>query len=174
MKTCPYCGENNAIDDLTCRFCGKALAETVLLPRPQEYRSAAELFGLPLVHYVQGVDPATGKALVAKGIIAIGDIAFGVLFAMGGVAYGGIAVGGVAVGVLAFGGMALGVFALGGMAVALFLAVGGMAMSLVYALGGLALAPFAGGGNRMDPEILQLMNNPGEALKDLWRMLSGR
>src|SRR5437667_2794603 len=52
-----------------------------------EYRSRAELFGLPLVHITSGPDPTTGRTRVARGIVAIGDIARGVI-AFGGAAYG--------------------------------------------------------------------------------------
>ncbi|MBE2181523.1 MAG: serine/threonine protein kinase, partial [Chthoniobacterales bacterium] len=48
-----------------------------------EYRSRATVFGWPLVHVAMGGDPATGRAATARGIIAIGDRAVGVV-AMGG------------------------------------------------------------------------------------------
>ena len=99
-----------------------------------EYRSRAELFGLPLLHITSGPDPTTGRTRVARGIVAIGDIARGVI-AFGGVAYGVFACGGFAVGVLAIGGCGIGVFCLSG-----------LALALVFACGGLALAPIAFGG----------------------------
>src|ERR1019366_1126180 len=92
-----------------------------------DYRSKATLFGLPLLHVVLGIDPATGRTRVAKGIIAIGGIAKGVV-AFGDVAIGGLAFGGLAVGVLAFGGCALGLLALGGLGVGLVAALGGGVM----------------------------------------------
>jgi serine/threonine protein kinase len=73
----------------------------------REWRTRAEIFGLPLIHCVRGVDPRTGNRRVAKGIVALGDIAMG-LVACGGVAIGGVALGGVSVGFLAAGGCALG------------------------------------------------------------------
>src|SRR5262249_24103733 len=66
-----------------------------------EYRSKAELFGLPLIHITSGRDPVTGNTRLARGVIAIGDRAQGV-----------IAFGGLAGGVIAFGGMSYGVIAL--------------------------------------------------------------
>jgi hypothetical protein len=73
----------------------------------REWRTQAEIFGLPLIHCVRGIDPRTGKRRVAKGIVALGDIAIG-LVACGGVAIGGLALGGVSFGLLAAGGCALG------------------------------------------------------------------
>jgi hypothetical protein len=82
----------------------------------------------------------------AKGWVAVGDVAFGPLIAVGGVSLGGISVGGLAIGILPVGGLALGVAALGGLAVGM-LAVGGAAIGWSAALGGLAVArEYAEGG----------------------------
>lgn len=114
------------------------------------YQSSTRLLGLPLVHVAIG-PPEHSSAVrgVAKGWIAIGDLAFGVVFAVGGLAVGGMSVGGLSVGVLALagfsigiwsvGGLALGAFALGGGAVAVWAANGGLAIASQYALGGLAI-----------------------------------
>jgi len=98
------------------------------------YRSKITLFGVPLWHVAVGIDPVTRKKRIAKGIIAIGDIA------IGGVAFGGLAMGG-----FAFGGLAVGVFAFGGLALGL-IAFGGLALAMLAALGGGAIAPIALGG----------------------------
>src|SRR5438045_1437214 len=45
----------------------------------REYRSRATLFGLPLVHIAFGFDPRTGRKRIARGILAIGDTAVGVV-----------------------------------------------------------------------------------------------
>lgn len=74
------------------------------------------------------------KPKVARGWIALGDRAHGLLFACGNIAIGGIAIGGVAAGVFAFGGLALGLISIGGAS------IGGLA------LGGLAIGPIAWGG----------------------------
>src|SRR5206468_196849 len=75
--------------------------------RPFEFHSRWTLLGLPLVHIrmevVQG-----GKTLPAVGWFALGNIAYGVVFAFGGLAVGTISVGGCAVGLLAVGGGGLG------------------------------------------------------------------
>lgn len=116
-----------------------------------EYRSRAELLGLPLFHFCLATPTGDGlRRKHAVGWIAIGDTALGVLFALGGGAVGGIAIGGASVGVislgglaiggLAFGGCALGYWALGGAAIALQAALGGLAVAKEFALGGAAHA----------------------------------
>lgn len=90
---------------------------------------------------------------MAKGWIAIGDVAFGVIVALGGLSFGGISFGGLAiggiclaglgVGVYAFGGAAIGIYAVGGLAVAWHSALGGGAIAGKYAVGGYAAAEHA-------------------------------
>ncbi len=108
------------------------------------YRSRATLLGLPLVHVATGVDPATNRPRVARGIIAIGGIAQGVI-AFGGVAMGGFTFGGVSIGVVAFGGATVGIAAVGGAALAMVMALGGLAVAPI-AIGGGAIGYFAYGG----------------------------
>jgi tRNA A-37 threonylcarbamoyl transferase component Bud32 len=122
-------------------ICGKKVPEWYY---GRDYRTKATLWGLPLVHIAWGIDPATGRKRIAKGIIAYGDIAIGVV-AVGGAAFGGIAIGGLAIGVLAFAGCAIGLIGLGGFAGGLLLAVGGGAIGGV-AFGGGAIGGVAMGG----------------------------
>jgi predicted Ser/Thr protein kinase len=109
-----------------------------------EYKSERTLWGRPLLHVAVGLDPATGKSRVARGIIAIGGVARGLL-AIGGMARGIIAIGGFATGGFAFGGFALGVVPIGGFSLGVF-AVGGFTVGLLAAYGGIAFAPIAMGG----------------------------
>jgi hypothetical protein len=119
-----------------------------------EYRSRARLFGLPLLHVATGslVDGRYHRG-VARGWVAVGDVSFGLLLSIGGIAAGGIALGGISVGGLAIAGVALGLFsagglalglgALGGAAVAWSAAEGGLAVARDFALGGVAFATHA-------------------------------
>lgn len=113
-----------------------------------EYRSKATLLGLPLVHVNlgsggPGQQPRRG---IARGWIAVGDISFGVVLSVGGLAFGGVAVGGLAFGGFALAGGAVGGVAIGGAAFGLW-ALGGAAFGLSAAMGGLALAgDYAQGG----------------------------
>lgn len=103
----------------------------------RDYRSRITLLGLPLVHIRTGAKDG-GKSLPAVGWIALGDRAYGILFAAGGVAIGGISMGGAAVGLIAMGGVSAGILALGGVALG-GLALGGGAIGIVAA-GGVATA----------------------------------
>jgi RNA polymerase sigma factor (sigma-70 family) len=117
-----------------------------------EYRSQWTLLGLPLVHarMCERLAPPT------RAWIAIGDYAFGGLFAFGGFAVAPVCFGGCAIGLLPVGLLTLGLFGLGacslgvwttgGLAIG-WLAFGGFALGWKAALGGVALAHgFAQGG----------------------------
>ncbi|MFA6637059.1 MAG: hypothetical protein WCV56_08190 [Candidatus Omnitrophota bacterium] len=116
-----------------------------------EYTSKINLFSVPLIHITTGKsENGVWKRGIARGWIAVGDIAFGILFSCGGVAIGGFSIGGLSlgivaiagfgVGVFALGGLVLGVYAIGGAAIALHASVGGFAAASKYAIGGLAIA----------------------------------
>jgi hypothetical protein len=118
------------------------------------YKTKITLIGIPIVHIATSKkDQGRYKRGIAKGWIAIGDISFGIILSIGGVAFGSVAIGGLAVGILslaglafgilAFGGGAIGILATGGGAVAWHAATGGFAMAKEYALGGRAIAHYA-------------------------------
>lgn len=84
-------------------------------PFHYEYKSKRTLFGLPLVHIRLG---HRGMG-VAKGILAIGNVAVGV-FTLVGFSFGLFSVGGLSFGLLfSLGGWAMGALAIGGLAVGL-------------------------------------------------------
>jgi hypothetical protein len=151
---------------------GRALPPHLRRMFGYEYRSKATLLGWPLVHIATGIDPATMKKRVAKGWIALGDVAIGG-FAMGGLSIGVFAIGGCAVGLFSFGGLSLGLLvAFGGMAIGA-LAMGGGALGIVaigggavgiYAYGGGALGVHAMGGNIRDPAAVQFFQTWGPAV----------
>ena len=110
----------------------------ILFCAPWEYRSRATVLGLPLVHIRWGRQAGKNIIQPAVGWIACGEVAYGILFACGGLAVGGISFGGVSAGIFSYGGVGLGLFTFGGLAVG-FVAVGGAAIGMV-ASGGFALA----------------------------------
>jgi RNA polymerase sigma factor (sigma-70 family) len=121
------------------RQCRPELFRDELPPQTLEYRSRATLFGLPLVHWRSfgKVRKPGEKVQPAIGWIACGERAYGILYASGGIAVGGISTGALSIGLLSFGGFSIGLLAFGGLAVGA-VALGGGAIGLVAA-GGMAL-----------------------------------
>lgn len=157
---------------------GLGLLRRVVSAQPFEYRSARTLFGLPLLHIHTGRRHAGQRARTARGWIALGERAQGVIFASGGIAVGGIAIGGLSLGIISWGGLAAGLlFAFGGLAAALYsfagialgwIALGGVAIGQgaigglaigEYAIGGAAVARYAvDGASREDPEAIEWLD----------------
>lgn len=105
-----------------------------------EYKSKFKIGNVPLIHINLGRGFRIAKGIIAIGNIAVGLFSFGALalgvFSLGGLAIGlltlaGIALGGLSIGYFAVGGMAIGIYAIGGMAIATKLAIGGMAHGYV-------------------------------------------
>ena len=119
-----------------------------------EYRSATTIGSWPLIHVCAGVDPVTMRPRVAKGVLAIGNMAVGAV-AIGGLACGLFALGGLSFGLLfALGGVAIGLgVSLGGVAAG-FVAIGGVAIGLSYAIGGAAFGPATIDARHCDPAAL--------------------
>lgn len=157
LVPCSECGRSISDKAFSCPQCGAPTGRGVqpaMSHGGYQWRSEAELFGLPLIHIAVGPDPSTGRMRgVARGIVAIGDIAVGVL-ALGGAAFGGVAIGGFSLGLGALGGAAVGVLlGIGGFATG-YAALGGLAIGY-YAMGGLALGAHVVGSNVQDPEALE-------------------
>lgn len=154
---CPECGNQISDKALICPTCGYSATARFL--GGYEYCSKTELFGLPLIHIVLGfsIHPITGKIRVAKGIIAIGNLAVG-----------GVALGGLSLGLISLGGLAIGLLALGGLSIGLLIAIGGFAMGIIaigggafgyYALGGGAFGAHPLGGNAQDPNAIEFFKS---------------
>jgi RNA polymerase sigma factor (sigma-70 family) len=116
-----------------------------------EYRSRATLFGLPLVHWRScGKMRRPGEKIrPAVGWIASGERAYGILYASGGIAVGGISTGALSIGLLSFGGLSIGLLVFGGFAIGAvalgggaigWVASGGMALGWHAAMGGMVAA----------------------------------
>lgn len=106
----------------------------ISLSQPYEYRSPRTFLGLPLLHIRWNCVEA-GKTLPAKGWIACGNKAYGILFASGQIAVGCVSMGALAIGLFALGGFGIGGFAFGGMAMG-FAAMGGAAIGYMAFGGG--------------------------------------
>ncbi len=123
------------------------------------YRSSATLLGLPLIDIcvsspglpTPGVGDRPPPRQKARGWIAIGDRADGILLAIGGVARGLIALGGIAVGGVSIGGLSIGVVSLGGLAVGA-VALGGLGVGGI-AFGGGAIGWQACGGGALGWDV---------------------
>lgn len=90
----------------------------------EEFVSHARFLGLPLLHFTRGRCPETGKRIIAKGIFAVGRLAFGV-----------VALGHASAGIIAFGQLGLGlVLGLGQAATGLY-AAGQFALAMNFGLG---------------------------------------
>ena len=107
---------------------------TITQRKDFEYRSKEEINGLPLVHINIGTDPDSGRPRVAKGIVAIGNIAFGVV-SIGVAAFGVVSLAAFGLGIVSLASVAIGIIALGSIALGYEVALGVVVNSAKYALG---------------------------------------
>jgi hypothetical protein len=103
-----------------------------------EYRSKEEINGWPLIHINLGTNPETGRPLVAKGVVAIGNIAFGVV-SIGAAAFGVVTLAAFGLGVVSLAGFAIGIVALGAVALGYEFALGAAVLSARFAIGAIGL-----------------------------------
>jgi len=103
-----------------------------------EFRSKEEINGWPLIHINIGTNPETGRPLVAKGVVAIGNIAFGVV-SIGAAAFGVVTLAGFGLGVVSLAGLAIGIVALGAVALGYEFALGAVVLSAKFAIGAIGL-----------------------------------
>ncbi|MEK6222517.1 MAG: hypothetical protein N2D54_09760 [Chloroflexota bacterium] len=99
-----------------------------------EYRSIEEINDMPLIHINIGTHPETGRPLVAKGIVAIGNIAFGVI-SIGVAAFGVVTIAALGMGVVSLASFAIGVIAIGAAALGYEYALGVVVQSAKAAYG---------------------------------------
>jgi hypothetical protein len=86
LINCPECNESISDKAAVCPKCGnpmKPMADLQRITRRfwrgYEWRTKSQLFGLPLVHIAIGRNKETGRLMVAKGIIAIGQFGIGII-----------------------------------------------------------------------------------------------
>ena len=110
------------------------------LPQPTnfEYRSKEEINGWPLIHINLGTHPETGRPLVAKGVVAIGNIAIGIV-SIGAAAFGIVTLAGFGLGIVSLASFAIGIIALGAVALGYEVALGAGVLSSKFALGVITL-----------------------------------
>ena len=171
LTSCPECGGEVSDQAEACPHCGFPLkAEQQAPPPPRRYwgwewKSKARILDWPLVHVAIGRDRKTGKLLVAKGVIAIGQFAFGLItiaqFGIGAVFGFGQFVGGA----YAIGQVALGVnFGLGQLATGIT-AIGQFAFGK-YVLAQIGIGKYVWSTTVKDPEAV-------EHFATLWHNLCG-
>jgi hypothetical protein len=163
LISCPECGKSVSEKAKSCPNCGYPLKPGSGLDSAYtgyEYKSAATLFGMPLIHIVSMGSGGTLKP--ARGFIAIGNVAIGI-----------IAIGGIAVGVIALAGVSLGLVCLGGVALGILGGAGGLATGYI-AVGGIAIGTYAVGGLAIGAHTLQ--NDPQfrEYIQSLFENFGGQ
>ena len=112
---------------------------TTLLRRTGfEYRSKEEVNGLPLIHINFGIQPEKGQPLIAKGVVAIGNIAYGVV-SIGVVAFGVVTLAAFGLGLVSLAGIAIGIITLGAVSLGYEYALGAIVQSSGFAIGAISL-----------------------------------
>jgi len=99
-----------------------------------EYRSKEDINGWPLIHINIGTNPETGQPLVAKGVVAIGNVAFGIV-SIGAAAFGVVTLAGFGLGIVSIASLAIGIIALGAVALGYEVAVGAAVHSAKFTFG---------------------------------------
>jgi len=172
LISCPECNGEASDQAAVCPHCGYPLNEPAAAPVAKkkwsgyQWRSRGELLGWPLVSVAVGRDSKTGKLLVAKGIIAIGQFAIGfvtiaqfgigILLGLGQFMFGFLAIAQFAFGVY---------FGLGQMAVGLT-AIGQFAIGQ-YVYASLGFGKFVWSSQVQDPQAVKYFQQLGQALRDL-------
>lgn len=167
LGPCRECGKNTSPNAQACPHCGAPFpAREDWKGYGFEWKSKATFCGYPLVHIAFGRD-TQGRTRVAKGIIAIGQFAIGLvtiaqfgvgfLFGFGQFVAGATCVGQIAIGVL-FG---AGQFATG------YIAIGQFTLGY-YALAQMGFAKYLWSPGRRDIEAVEFFRNIYESIIQLF------
>lgn len=173
LISCPECGARVSDKAHACPQCGhpfiagsRTKQETNRLYRGYEWKSKTEILGWPLVHIAVGRNKQTGKLLVARGIIAIGQFGIGIIT----IAQFGIGL------VFAFGQFVGGIYSIGQVALGVYFGLGQLATG-VTAIGQLAFGKYVlaqmGFGEHVwstkmrDPEAVEYFKNLWVSVKSL-------
>ncbi len=136
-----------------------------------EFISHIKVLDLPLIHYTSGRCPETGRYKAAKGIIAIGKIAFGII-AIGQFSAGVISIGQISLALLAIAQVGLGIISIGQLSIAAYLAIGQFALGYIsigqFAFGYYVLAQFGFG------EYVWSVKNKDPHAIEFFKMLFGK
>ena len=165
LVNCGECGASISEKAWTCPQCGNPIQARVNSRSRWgfEWRSQSELLGWPLIHVAIGRDKKTGKLLVAKGIIAVGQFGIGLIT----VAQFGIGV------LFGFGQLVGGIFTVGQVALGIYFGLGQMATGITavgqLALGQYVLAQVGFGEYVWSPKIRD--PEAVEHFKNLWTMV---
>jgi hypothetical protein len=164
LVTCRECKQEVSTDASFCPHCGAPWPTKPEWRGPGfEWRSSQTVYGYPLIHIAFGKD-AQGKRKVAKGFIAIGQFAFGVIT----VAQFGVGL------LFGFGQFIVGLTALAQFAGAILMGVGQFASGYVaigqivlakIGLAQLGFAEFLWSPSRRDPEAVEFFNSLWDNLR---------
>lgn len=168
LINCPECSARISEKAFTCPKCGNPMRP---MPAPFywrgfEWKSETEFHGWPLVHIAVGRDKQTGKLLVAKGIIAIGQFGIGLIT----IAQFGIGL------LFGFGQFVGGMLSIGQFALGVYFGLGQFATGMTaigqFAIGKYVLAQ-AGFGKYVwsvkvkSPEAMEYFRNLRESVRNL-------
>lgn len=140
LVKCEECGAEISDKAFSCPKCGHPKRAVPFMFQPglwrwwgYEWKSSTTILGWPLVHVAIGWDPETGRLMVARGIIAIGQFGIG-LFT---IAQFGIGL------LLGVGQFIAGTFVVGQFALGILYALGQFAAAYYYAAGQFAVGKYA-------------------------------
>lgn len=142
-----------------------------------EFKAHRTMWGLPLIHYTNGICPETGKRVVAKGVVAIGRLAAGVV-AIGQASLGIVAIGQLALGIFfGLGQGSIGMVAVGQIAIGASFGLGQFATGLTaigqlgigrYVLGQIGFGEHVWSTKRADPEAVEYFQSLYERVLEAW------